>query len=52
MLYSLVETAKANLVNTYQYFEHILIVIPKRMDDTDLSFLDDRKSSVTSTCLS
>ena len=41
MLYSLAETAKANLVNTYQYFELLLTEIPKHMDDTDLGFLDD-----------
>ncbi len=41
MLYSLAETAKANLVNTYQYFELLLTEIPKHMDDTNLSFLDD-----------
>lgn len=41
MLYSLAETAKANLVNTYQYFEFLLTEIPKHMDDKDLSFLDD-----------
>ena len=40
MLYSLVETAKANQLNVYQYFELLLIEIPKHMDDTDLSFLD------------
>ena len=41
MLYSLAETAKVNLVNTYQYFELLLTEIPKHMDDTNLSFLDD-----------
>ena len=41
MLYSLAETAKANLVNTYQYFELLLTEIPKHMDDTDLGFLND-----------
>lgn len=41
ILYSLVETAKANLVNTYQYLELLLTEIPKHMDDNDMSFLDD-----------
>ena len=41
VLYSLAETAKANLVNTYQYFELLLSEIPKHMDDKDLNFLDD-----------
>ena len=41
MLYSLVETAKANEVNTYQYLELLLTEIPKHMGDTDLKFLDE-----------
>lgn len=40
VLYSLVETAKANQLNTYKYFELLLSEIPKHMDDKDLSFLD------------
>ena len=34
MLYSLVETAKANSLNVYQYFELLLSEIPKHMNDT------------------
>lgn len=41
MLYSLVETAKANEVNTYQYLELLLTEIPKHMDDDNLNFLDE-----------
>lgn len=41
MLYSLAETAKANEVNTYKYFELLLTEIPKHMEDNDLSFIDD-----------
>lgn len=41
MLYSLAETAKANEINTYKYFELLLTEIPKHMNDTDLSFIDD-----------
>lgn len=41
MLYSLVETAKANEVNTYQYLELLLTEIPKHMGETDLKFLDN-----------
>ena len=40
LLYSIVETAKANELNIYQYFKHLLTEIPKHMDDTDFSFLD------------
>lgn len=40
MLYSLVETAKANDLNTYKYFELLLTEIPKHMDDKDLRFID------------
>ena len=35
------ETAKANRLKVYEYVEHLLTEIPKHMDDTDLSFLDD-----------
>ena len=41
MIYSLVETAKANQLNVYQYFELLLTEIPKHMNDTDLSFIDE-----------
>ena len=40
MLYSLVETAKANGLNPYKYFEMLLTVIPQHMDDKDRKFLD------------
>ena len=40
ILYSLVETAKANQLNTYKYFELLLTEIPKHMEDKDLSFID------------
>ena len=41
ILYSLVETAKANNLNTFEYFNLLLTEIPKHMDDKDLRFLDD-----------
>jgi len=41
MLYSIAETAKANLVNTYQYFELLLTEIPQHMNDKELSFIDN-----------
>lgn len=37
MIYSIVETAKANCLNVYQYFELLLTEIPKHMNDTDLN---------------
>ena len=40
ILYSIVETAKTNDLNIYQYFKYLLTEITKHMDDTDLSFLD------------
>lgn len=40
ILYSLVETAKANELNTFEYFNLLLTEIPQRMDDSNLSFLD------------
>lgn len=41
MINSLVETAKANYLNVYEYFELLLTEIPRHMNDTDLSFLDN-----------
>lgn len=41
MIFSLAETAKANGLNTYQYFELLLTEIPKHMEDNNLSFLND-----------
>lgn len=41
IIYSLVETAKANEINTYKYLELLLTEIPKHMEDKDLSFIDD-----------
>lgn len=53
MIYSLVETAKANHLNVYQYFELLLTEIPKHMNDTSLDFIDDLlpwTPSVQETC--
>lgn len=41
IIYSLAETAKANNLKPYEYFEHLLTEIPKHMGETDKSFLDD-----------
>ena len=41
ILYSLVETAKANQVNTYKYLELLLTELPKHQDDKNLKFIDD-----------
>ena len=41
ILYSLVETAKANGLNTFEYFNLLLTEIPQHVDDNNLSFLDD-----------
>ena len=41
LLYSLVETAKANRINTFEYFNLLLTEIPQHMDDKDLRFIDD-----------
>ena len=38
---SIAETAKANQLKPYEYFEYLLTEIPKHMDETDRSFLDD-----------
>ena len=41
IIYSIAETAKANNLKPYDYFEYLLTEIPKHMDDTDRSFLDE-----------
>lgn len=41
MIYSIAETAKANNLKPYDYFEHLLEQIPKHMEDTDRSFLKE-----------
>lgn len=41
MIFSLAETAKANGLNTYQYFELLLTEIPKHMEDKNLNFLNE-----------
>lgn len=41
IVYSLSETAKANNLKPYDYFEYLLTEIPKHMDDIDRSFLED-----------
>lgn len=41
VIYSIAETAKANGLKPFEYFEHLLNEIPEHMDDHNLSFLDD-----------
>lgn len=41
IIYSIAETAKANGLKPYDYFEYLLTEIPKHLEDTDRSFLDD-----------
>ncbi|WP_347283090.1 IS66 family transposase [uncultured Muribaculum sp.] len=41
VIYSIAETAKANQLKPYNYFEHLLTEIPKHLDDTDRTFLED-----------
>ena len=41
MIYSLAETAKANNLKPYNYFEYLLTEIPKHLEDTNTNFLED-----------
>lgn len=41
MIYSLVETAKANHLKIYEYLKYLLTEIPKHMDDCKLDFVED-----------
>ena len=38
IIYSIVETAKANNLNPFRYFELLLTEIPRHMEDTDRTF--------------
>ncbi|MDY3086661.1 MAG: IS66 family transposase [Blautia sp.] len=41
IIYSIVETAKANNLKPFDYVQHLLEEIPKHMADKDCSFLED-----------
>ena len=41
IIYSIVETAKANNLKPFDYVHHLLEEIPKHMNDKDCSFLED-----------
>lgn len=41
ILYSIVETARANQLNPYKYFELLLNVIAQHLKDTNLKFIDE-----------
>lgn len=41
MLYSIVETARANNLNPYKYFELLLTEIPEHMEDKNQKFIDE-----------
>ena len=40
MIFSIAETAKANTINTHEYFNLLLSEIPKHQNDKDTKFLD------------
>ena len=41
IIYSIAETAKANNLKPYDYFEYLLTEIPKHLNGTNRSFLED-----------
>lgn len=41
VIYSIVETAKANNLKPFDYVQHLLEEMPKHMDDRDCSFLEN-----------
>ena len=41
VIYSIAETAKANQLKPYEYFEYLLTEIPKHMDDKNSNFLEE-----------
>ena len=40
IIYSIVETAKANDLNIYKYLKYLLTEIPQHMDDTGTGFIE------------
>ena len=41
IIYSIAETAKANHLKPYEYFEYLLTEIPRHMEEKDLSFCEN-----------
>lgn len=41
IIYSIAETAKANNLKPYEYFEYLLTEIPKHVDDKNKNFLEE-----------
>ena len=41
IIYSIAETAKANNLKPYDYFEYLLTELPKHEDDTNTDFLEE-----------
>ena len=41
IIYSITELAKVNDLKLYDYFEYLFTEIPKYLDNTDRSFMDD-----------
>lgn len=41
IIYSIAETAKANNLKPYDYFEYLLTEIPKHVEDKNTSFLEE-----------
>ena len=41
IIYSIAETAKANNLKPYNYFEYLLTEIPEHLDDTSRDFCED-----------
>ncbi len=41
IIYSIAETAKANSLKPYEYFQYLLEEIPNHLDDKDRSFCED-----------
>ena len=42
MLYSIAETAKANYLKPYEYFNYLLEVIPEHMEDKSRAFVSGK----------
>ena len=41
IIYSIAETAKANNLKPYDYFEYLLTELPKHENDTNINFLKE-----------
>ena len=50
IIYSIAETAKANHLKPYEYFEYLLTEIPRHMEEKDLRVLVNSQLNMSQQC--